>query len=98
MNSQIIKNQLPGRFETYCHLYAYIKGRIQTDTKEIRYSEHGINCVWEFTVDFIKARCFEEVLRFYPKIEKSDYGGPDWPWDRLNEFDAFEKKTHINHE
>lgn len=93
---KIINNELPNRFITWCELFAYIKGRIQPDHKEIQYSEYGQNAVWEFTIDFIKARCFEEVVNLYPHEYTSDYGGPDWQWERLEAIRVFEKKTKLN--
>lgn len=91
----IIKNELPTRFQTWCEMYQYMKDRIQPDYTEIKYAEHGLNTVWEFRVDFIKARCFEEVLKFYPHTENTDYGGPEWQWEMLEKYRVFEKKTKL---
>ncbi len=91
----IIKNELPPKFETYCAMYAYMKDRIQPSHTEIKYAEHGINTVWEFHIDFIKARCFEEVLKLYPKTENCDYGGPEWHWEELQRFYEFGKKLKL---
>lgn len=92
---QLLKNELPPSFKSYCELYDYIKCRLQPDTKDIQYAEYDINMVWSFSVDYIKARCFEEVIEWYPKEQATDYVGPEWIWEEYQRFKAFETKTKL---
>lgn len=94
--NEIIVNALPPRFKTWCQMYRYMQGRILPDIKEIRYADYGSTTVWEFSLDFIKARCFEEVLKLYPKENNTDYAPNDWLYERYNLIKTFAIKTGLD--
>ena len=68
----IYYNTLPSKFKNWNDLWSYVRHRIQPDYKELKWSEFGNAGVYEFSIDYMKAKCFDEFIDFYSKMEKPD--------------------------
>jgi hypothetical protein len=64
-----IQNELPPRFRNWLSLYGGIKRDIVIhEAKDLRYQDG--DTVYEFTVDFLKAKCFDELTFSLSKIHE----------------------------
>jgi hypothetical protein len=70
-----MNGELPEKFKTWNEFYASFKDKLASGTTKIYWKEFRPenNIEAEFTIEFIKSKCFDEIQEHYPRV--SDWDG-----------------------
>lgn len=89
---------LPPNFDSWIHFYSTFKGR-QEPIKIVCWSEfiHGQSPKeYEFNIDFVKARCLDEILLLYPQASEHGYYreySADYVVSRIDKIVGYERPS-----